>query len=112
MGEVVTNLLSSIVNQARAMRVAEIISDFRNLQYYLAAIETPSGSAGNSLDGYAILRACVADGRTVLNSAYAHASPPPRGDVDAEKAQLIMYVRHAMRNHPPDSRGEDPQSEA
>jgi hypothetical protein len=74
------------------MRVAEIIGDFRNLQYYLSALQVSPNATAEPLDGYSLLRACIADGRATLASAYTHASIPPRGDAESEKAQLKLYV--------------------
>jgi hypothetical protein len=79
-------------NETRAIRVAEIMTDFRNLQYYLATLQANPPPEDYYLEGYSLLRACVAEGQTVLTSSYHHTSQNPSGNVETEKAQLLLYV--------------------
>ena len=74
------------------MRVAEIISDFRSLQYYLSAVQTTPPAEDYYLEGYSILRACVAEAQSVLAAGYSHTSLHPHGDAETEKSQLKLYV--------------------
>ena len=75
------------------MRVAEIMTDFRNLQYYLAQIHDNPPPEDYYLEGYAILRSSIAEAQSVLASPYSYISENhPRGDAETEKAQLIAYV--------------------
>ena len=80
------------VNHARAMRVAEIMSDFRSLQYYLAAVQATPPAEDYYMEGYSILRACIAEAQTVLAAGYSHTSLHPHGDAETEKSQLKLYV--------------------
>jgi hypothetical protein len=75
------------------MRVAEIVSDFRNLQHYMAQIHTNPSAEEYYLPGYSLLRACITEAQAVLASPYGQGgNEDPRGDVEAEKAQLRAYV--------------------
>jgi hypothetical protein len=75
------------------MRIAEIISDFRNLQHYIAQIQANPSAEEYYLPGYSLLRACIAEAQAVLTSPYAHGpNAPPGGDIETEKAQLRAYV--------------------
>jgi hypothetical protein len=66
------------------------MNDFRNLQYYLATLHAQPAPEDYYLEGYAVLRQSITDGQTVLASQYPHTSQHPQGDVEMEKAQLIM----------------------
>ncbi|KAE9988786.1 hypothetical protein EG328_007390 [Venturia inaequalis] len=80
-------------NDARAMRVAEIMADFRNLQYYIAQIQANPPPEDYYLEGYTLLRACVTEGRAILASPYAYgAATHPQGEPEAEKSQLQAYA--------------------
>jgi hypothetical protein len=91
-GLTVAGLILTTDNEARAMRVAEIITDFRNLQYYLATLQASPSAEDYYLEGYVLLRACVAEGQSVLASPYEHTSQHPSGDPEHEKSQLRLYV--------------------
>jgi hypothetical protein len=80
-------------NDARAMRVAEIMADFRNLQYYIAQIQANPPPEDYYLEGYALLRACVTEAQAILASPYAYgAGSHPQGEPETEKSQLQAYV--------------------
>lgn len=70
------------------MRVAEIMTDFRNLQHYIAQIRTSPTAEEYYLEGYALVRQCVAEGRSILAGPFSASSVPPSGNPEAEKAQL------------------------
>ena len=81
------------VNDARAMRVAEIVSDFRNLQHYMAQIQASPSAEEYYLPGYSLLRACITEAQAVLAAPYTQSSSAgPGGNLEAEKAQLRAYV--------------------
>src|ERR1700712_2565889 len=82
------------------MRVAEIITDFRNLQYYLATLQANPSAEDYYLEGYALLRACIAEGQSVLSSPYEHTSQHPSGNPEHEKAQLKLYVASLFTVNP------------
>ncbi|KAF2665353.1 hypothetical protein BT63DRAFT_482304 [Microthyrium microscopicum] len=80
------------VNHARAMRIAEIMNDFRSLQYYLAAIHVNPLAEDYYLEGYSLIRACIAEGQAVLANSYTNAAAHPSGDEEAEKSQLKLII--------------------
>lgn len=75
------------------MRVAEIMADFRNLQYYIAQIQANPPPEDYYLEGYTLLRACVIEAQAILASPYAcGAAEHPQGEPETEKSQLQAYV--------------------
>jgi hypothetical protein len=71
------------------MRVAELMTDFRNLQYYLARIQANPTPEEYYLEGYQLLRSCIAEAQAALAMPYSTASSQnPDGDAEIEKAQL------------------------
>lgn len=76
------------VNQARALRIAEIMTDFRNIQHYIASIRAaPSAEEYNS-EGYQILRQCIVDAQAVMAQPFSSSAVHPRGNPEQEKSQL------------------------
>ncbi|KAF2430100.1 hypothetical protein EJ08DRAFT_251308 [Tothia fuscella] len=76
-------------NDARAMRITEIMSDFRNLQYYISQIQPNPAPEDYYLEGYTLLRTVIIEAQAVLASSYAYgAGTHPRGDAENEKTQL------------------------
>ncbi|KAI9778454.1 MAG: hypothetical protein M1839_008100 [Geoglossum umbratile] len=89
------------MNDFRAVRIAEIMNDFRTLQYYISQTKAnPTRPEEYYEEGYVILRQCVADGQAVLSSNF-NASDPVASSAngDREKAQLqrIMLDASARR---------------
>jgi len=83
-------------NDARAMRVAEIVSDFRNLQHYMAQIQASPSAEEYYLPGYSLLRACITEAQAVLAAPYTQSSSAgPGGNLEAEKAQLRAVILDA-----------------
>lgn len=78
------------VNDSRAERVADLLSDFRNLQYYIAEAPTsPQSQDDYYTVGWAELRQCSLDGQYILNVAADTHVPTGRGGVlEQEKAEL------------------------
>lgn len=65
------------------------MTDFRNLQYYLANIQANPTPEDYYLEGYQLLRACVAEAHAVLASPYSYSpTQNPDGDAEVERAQL------------------------
>lgn len=85
-GQLLTHLL--LVNDARAIRVAEIMSDFRNLQYYLSQLRPTPMAEEYYLEGYSLLRQCSAEAQTILATPFAATSGATGGDPEREKQQL------------------------
>jgi len=62
-------------NEARAMRVLEIMNDFRTLQIHISSLITrneanPPDQQSYWLDGYAVLRQCSAESQAILATVY------------------------------------------
>lgn len=87
-------LLLFAVNEFRTMRVAEVLSDFRTLQYYIAAAPVdPVDTADYYTEGWAALRQCALDGQHILECGADTSVPnPPGGEQEQMKAELKQYV--------------------
>jgi hypothetical protein len=70
------------------MRITEIMSDFRNLQYYISQVQANPAPEDYYLEGYTLLRTVIAEAQAVLASPYSYATGHPQGDPETEKAQL------------------------
>ncbi|KAI9690748.1 MAG: hypothetical protein M1820_009845 [Bogoriella megaspora] len=80
------------VNHARAMRITEIMNDFRVLQHHISQIRVSPSRSERDLSGYIILRHAVAQAQAVLAQPFAANLPAPRGDVEAEREQLQQVI--------------------
>lgn len=78
------------VNDQRTARVADLLSDFRTLQYYIAAAPTePENQDDYYTEGWAALRQCCIDGQHILNCAAETRVPRVRGGPEEQaKAEL------------------------
>ena len=83
------------VNSVRAIRLAEIMGDFRNLQHYIARIQAQPSPEEYYLEGYVLLRQCAEEARQVLAYPYAPSAEAPKGDTESEKEQLQRLVQTA-----------------
>lgn len=85
-----TSLTKPPVNDQRTARVADLLSDFRTLQYYIASIPSdPPHPDDYYTEGYAALRQCAIDGMHILNCAAETRVPRTRGGVEEQvKAEL------------------------
>jgi hypothetical protein len=84
------------VNEARAMRIAEILSDFRHLQHYIANIRANPSAEDYYEEGYCVLRQCAEEAHALLAQPYDCQGPEPDGDCEQEKAQLQRYVSRTV----------------
>lgn len=82
------------VNEERAIRVANLISDFRSLQHHIASISpTPPHPDDYYAEGYSALRQCTLDGQHILNVAADTRVPRARGgSEEQEKAELAQVL--------------------
>lgn len=89
------NLVS--VNEYRRVRVADVLSDFRTLQYYIAAAPTdPPNMEDYYGEGWAALRQCGLDGQHILNCAADTSVPEASNPDEQEKAELKQYGGHPL----------------
>lgn len=84
--------MHDVVNEARAMRIAEVVSDFRNLQHYIASIKINPSAEDYYEEGYIVLRECAAEAQALLQQESNSQAPAPDGDQEEEKAQLQSYM--------------------
>ncbi|KAI9861569.1 MAG: hypothetical protein M1813_005179 [Trichoglossum hirsutum] len=89
------------MNDFRAVRIAEIMNDFRTLQYYISQTKAnPTRPEDYYEEGYVVLRQCISDGQAVLSSNFnASDSTASSASGEREKAQLqrIMLDASARR---------------
>lgn len=82
----------SSVNEARALRIVEIISDFQSLQRRIAEYAPNPAPEEYFEEGYQVLRQCRADAAAVLAAPFpldfSHFSS---GSGEQEKRQLQRY---------------------
>lgn len=78
------------MNECRTARVAEILSDFRTLQYYITSAQCdPENPDDYYTDGWAILRQCAIDGHHILECAADTRVPVAQGGEEEQmKAEL------------------------
>ncbi|KAK3377691.1 hypothetical protein B0H63DRAFT_547284 [Podospora didyma] len=78
------------LNEYRTSRVAEVLSDFRTLQYYIAAAPvSPADMDDYYTEGWAALRQCAIDGQHILNCAADITVPRTTGGPEEQaKAEL------------------------
>ncbi|KAK7423150.1 hypothetical protein QQX98_001226 [Neonectria punicea] len=89
-------------NEYRTARVAEVLSDFRTLQYYIAAAPVdPQDTADYYTEGWAALRQCSLDGQHILECAADTSVPSAAGGEDEQyKAELKQVLLDAYaRRH-------------
>lgn len=78
--------------------MADLLSDFHNLQYYIAAAATePVDQDDYYTEGWAALRQCSLDGQQILNVAADTRVPESTGGEDEQaKAELKQYVASGL----------------
>jgi hypothetical protein len=74
------------------MRVAEIMTDFRNLQHYLVQLRASPTAEEYYLEGYSLLRQCTTEAQTILQTPFSGSSGAMTGDPEQERMQLKAYV--------------------
>lgn len=72
------------------MRIAEIMTDFRNIQTYIASIRASPSAEEYNEEGYLVLRRCVAEAQALLSQPFQTFSSS-RGDDEQDKAHLRRY---------------------
>ncbi|KAG5953534.1 hypothetical protein E4U53_005124 [Claviceps sorghi] len=91
------------LNECRTARVAEILSDFRTLQYYIASAPTePENAEDYYSEGWQTLRQCAMDGHHILECASDTRVPVAEGgELEQTKAELKQYVLSSRAKRPP-----------
>lgn len=81
--------MSDGLNDARALRITEIMTDFRALQYYLSQLRPTPSPEEYYLEGYSVLRECVSQAQAIL------AQPFAASGAGAEREQLRGIIKDA-----------------
>jgi hypothetical protein len=103
MKRIADTTLRSLVNQARAMRILEIMNDFRTLQLHISshvsrAQANPPDQASYYHDGYIVMRQCAADAQAILATHFNPGSMGLQGGAVGEgEVQKATMQRSAMR---------------
>ncbi|KAI1116366.1 hypothetical protein F5Y14DRAFT_80399 [Nemania sp. NC0429] len=90
------------LNEYRTVRVAEVLADFRDLQYCITAAPTvPLNNEDYHTEGWAALRQCALDGQHILNCAADVTVPQARGGEEEQaRAELKQVLLDAIaRRH-------------
>jgi hypothetical protein len=77
----------NLVNQARALRIGEIINDFREIQHRIAAIQAQPSREEFNEDGFVLLRQVQAEAKALLSMPF-QPSARGRGTEEHHKVQL------------------------
>lgn len=105
-GKVASHADVSTGNEVRALRVVEIMNDFRTLQLHIESLinrddATPPDQQSMYLEGYQLLRQCTAEAQAVLATNF---NPGNLGlesgripDTEVQKATLQRYYTTAMK---------------
>lgn len=70
------------------MRITEIMTDFRSLQYYLSQLRATPTAEEYYLEGYSLLRECTSAAQAILAQPFSASPNAPGGNVEREKQQL------------------------
>lgn len=86
------------VNEARALRVIEIMNDFRTLQIHISthlshARANPPDQQSYYADGYVVLRQCNVEGLESLASDFEPGSLDPPTDISESEMQKATLQR-------------------
>ncbi|KAK8207923.1 hypothetical protein M8818_004176 [Zalaria obscura] len=68
------------------------MSDFRNLQHYIASIRANPSADEYHEEGYVVLRQCAAEAQAVLAQPFNASALDPRGNEEQEKSQLRQVI--------------------
>ncbi|KAL4786208.1 hypothetical protein BJX76DRAFT_137883 [Aspergillus varians] len=81
------------LNQARALRVAELMNDYRTLLIHISQLNVSAPPGEQAEEGYRVLRECLAAANALMASSYSP-SPPPAStsSEEGEKAQLRRVI--------------------
>ncbi|CAE6994992.1 hypothetical protein P3342_000024 [Pyrenophora teres f. teres] len=87
--------MSDGLNDARAIRVAEIMTDFRTLVHHLATLRPTPTPEEYYLDGYSMLRECMSEAQTILQTPFSGSPAAGTGNPEYEKRQLQAIIKDA-----------------
>lgn len=80
------------VNQARALRLAEIINDYRTLLLHIPQQNVPVPADDYHEEGFVVIRESLAAAQNLMSSNYSPSMPASHGSTaETEKAELRRY---------------------
>ncbi|EEH04843.1 conserved hypothetical protein [Histoplasma capsulatum var. duboisii H88] len=62
--------MSDPLNDARALRVTELMNDFRTIHINIVQLRTDPAPEEQFSEGYVVMNQCLADAQTLLNSSF------------------------------------------
>lgn len=80
-----------IVNQARAVRMAELINDYRTLLLHIPQQNVDVSPEDYYEEGFALLRECLAAAQNLMAANYHPCTMTGQGNAEIEKAELQRY---------------------
>ncbi|KAE8382620.1 hypothetical protein BDV26DRAFT_305660 [Aspergillus bertholletiae] len=80
------------LNQARALRVAEIINDYRTLLVHISQQDVPVPAEDCREQGYVVIRESLAAAQALMSSNYTPVVPAGGNDAETEKAELRRVI--------------------
>ncbi|KAM3426160.1 hypothetical protein MY4824_010085 [Beauveria thailandica] len=89
------------LNEYRITRVAEVLSDFRDLQYYITSANTNAPSQTEYYTpAWNLLRQCLADGKFILDCSADVSLPVGRNEHEQKKLELqhVLLDAYARRH--------------
>ncbi|KAJ5326605.1 hypothetical protein MYU51_014559 [Penicillium brevicompactum] len=84
--------MSDGLNQARAMRVAEIINDYRTLLLHISQQNVNASQEEYWEEGFVVLRESLASAQTLMSANYQPCPVTGQGNVETEKAELQRVI--------------------
>lgn len=84
-------IMADGLNNARAIRVQEIMNDYRNIQNYIAQIRASPSAEEYNEEGYMVLRQCIAQGQQLLATPFrpdVNGKGAPEGSEEAVQVHL------------------------
>ncbi|CAF9937041.1 hypothetical protein IMSHALPRED_010996 [Imshaugia aleurites] len=88
-----TKVMADGLNEARALRVTEVLRDYQNIHSRIAQFQANSTQEEYNEIGYSSLRQCHTEARALLNAPYPpEMLYPPSAPNEAEKRQLQRVI--------------------
>lgn len=84
----------ALVNQARAVRVAELINDYRTLLLHVSQQHVDVPPEDFHEEGYTVLRECHTAAQRLLAVNYQPCPVASQGNAETEKAEMQRYIIH------------------
>ncbi|KAE8358241.1 hypothetical protein BDV27DRAFT_138028 [Aspergillus caelatus] len=80
------------LNDARALRMAEIFNDYRTLLVHISQQDIPVPAEDYYEPGYAVIRESLAAAQALMSSNYNPVPPTGRNDLEMEKAEFRRVI--------------------